>query len=357
MGFLNKKLIDFSNKAMGLNISDSSIKVVCAENGLIKGYNSVDVGPDIFVDGKIVNKDKLVEKIKKAVKEVKPKKTKTNKIRISLPESKSFLRLIGMPDIEEEEMKEAVKWELEANIPLSVDKVYYDWQSVKGIFPEDESKSNILVLAAAKKVVNKFLEVFDLAGLDVVGIESESSAMTRSLLGQKRNQKTSLIIDLGRNKSNFIFTVKGIPCFTSSIPISEQTIINEIAKKFKISAKKAIKIEKENGIGHFFEDDPLFTSIESVLQGLVNEIKKSIDFYLEGLKYSESIDRIVICGKLSGAPGMIPYLSKELKNNVEEGNIRTGLNPEKKILPIIEREDAIGYATAIGLALGESKIN
>jgi type IV pilus assembly protein PilM len=351
MDFLNKKLIDFSDKAMGLSISDSSIKVVYAENGLIKSYSSVSMSPDIFIDGEIINKDGLVEKIKKAVAIVKPKKLKTNKVRISLPESKSFLRLINMPDIEEEEMKEAIKWEIEANIPLSIDQVYYDWQSVNGIFSKGRDDANTLVLAAAKKVVNLFLEVCDEAGLEVIGIESESSAMARSLLGQKKNQKTSLIIDLGRNKSNFIFAVRGIPCFTSSIPISEQTIINEIAKKFGISTEKAVKIEKENGIGHFFEDDPLFTSIESVLTGLVNEIRKSIDFYLEGLKYSDSIDKIIICGKLSGAEGMIPYLSKELKNNVEEGNIRTGLNPDKKILPIIEREDAIGYATAIGLSL------
>lgn len=352
MEFLNKKLIDFSNKAMGLSIGDSSVKVVCTEKGLIKGYSSINLSSDVFSGGEIINKDKLIEIVKKSIENIKPKKTKTNKIRISLPESKSFLRLISMPDIGEDEMKEAIKWELEANIPLPVDQVYYDWQSVKGIFAQEEGKTNVLVLAAAKKIINEFLEIFDEAGLDVVGIESESSAMARSLLGQKRNQKTSLIIDLGKDKSNFIFTVKGVPCFTSSVPVSEQTLINEIAKKFGISDKKAMKIEKENGIGHFFEDDPLFVSIKSVLESLVNEIRKATDFYLEGLKYSDSIDSIIICGKLSGAPGMIPYLSKELKNKVEEGNIRIGLNPKKKILPIIEREDAIGYATAIGLSLG-----
>lgn len=352
MGFLNKKLIDFSDKAVGLNVSYSTIKAVYTESGLIKGYSSVDLPLDIFSDGEIVNRDELIRRVEKTIDGIKPKKPKSNKVRISLPESKSFLRIISMPNIDPEEMKEAIKWEIEANIPLPLDQVYYDWQTVEGVFREEEGKTNVLVLAAARKVVDGLLEVFDEAGLDVVGIESESTAMARSLLSQKKNQKTALIIDLGRTKSNFIFTVKGIPCFTSSVPISEQSIINEIAKSFNISVEKAMKIEKENGIGHFFEDDPLFSSIESVLSGLVDEIKKSIDFYLEGLKYSDSIDKIVICGKLSGAEGMIPYLSKELKSNVEEGNIRTGLNPDKKILPIIEREDAIGYATAIGLSLG-----
>lgn len=350
MTFLNKKLINFNDKAIGVSITDSYIRVVYTENYLIKGYNSVDIGADVFADGEILDKSKLAEKIKKAVAGVKPKKAKTDKVRISLPESKSFLRLISMPNISNDEMGEAIKWELEANIPLSADQVYYDWQSVKGVFAEEDGRENVLVLAASKKVVNDFLNVFDMAELDVVGIESESSAMSRSLLGQVKNKKTALIIDLGKNKSNFMFTTKGVPCFTSSIPISESTIINEIAKKFNISTKKAMKIEEENGIGHFFEDDPVFNSIESVLKSLVDEIKKSIDFYLEGLKYSDSIDKIVICGKLSAAEGMIPYLSKELKSNVEEGIIKTGLNPRKKILPIIEREDAIGYATAIGLS-------
>ena len=105
-------------------------------------------------------------------------------------------------------------------------------------------------------------------------------------------------------------------------------------------------------MGLFFEDDALFDAIDPILKGLVEEIKRTIDFYLDGLKYSSSVDRVIICGKMSKAKGLIPYLSKNLGMEATEGDVREGMLSSIKDVPMIKKDNVIDYIVAIGLALG-----
>lgn len=353
MGFLTKKIIDFKDDFFGLSIEDDTLKIIRIEDKKIKNYGSVTMPNDVIKDGEIVNKDEFFNSLEKLIKSTRPKKIKTKKVRIALSESKSFLRLISMPAMSENEINEAIKWEIEANIPLSLDQVYYDWQLVGDIFDNGVSNEEIkvLVLATAKKVVNRYVEILEEFGLEVIGIESETTAMARSLLSEHSAPQTTLIINIDKNKTSFIFAIKNIPCFASSVPISEKNIIGAIAKKFNISDKKAQEIEEKDGIGLFFEDDALFDAIKPILSGLIDEIKRTIDFYLDGLKYSSSVDKIIICGKMSKARGLIPYLSKNLEIEVIEGDVRNGMLSSIKDIPIIKKDDVINYVVAIGLAL------
>lgn len=350
MSFLNKKIISFSDDVIGLDIGTTSVKAIQLENRMIKNYGFRNIPDNVIVNGKIIDEKRLSEIVNIVVSEAKPSRMKTKKVVCSISESKSFLRLISVPTMNQDELSEAVKWEIEANIPLSVDQVYYDWKVITDIFPEDDGKVHVLVLAAAKKVVNQILNIVDNAGLEVIGIESASTALVRAL-SDNENKKTVLIIELGKNKTTFVFVIKNVPCFTSSVPVSEQMIVSQIAKKFNISNEKARKLEEQNGINSFFEDKYLFSAIEPALKNLVSEIEKTIDFYLEGLKYSKLIDEIIVCGKLSKEKNIIMYLSKKLKREIKVGNILAGLSPDKKMLPIVKREIAMQYATAIGLTL------
>ncbi|MGW8185173.1 MAG: pilus assembly protein PilM [Candidatus Moraniibacteriota bacterium] len=354
MKFFSKKIIDFKDTAAGLSIEDDRLRIVRVEDKKIRSYSSVIIPDGVISEGEILDKNELFRLIEKLFKSAKPKKIKTKKIRLALSESKSFLRLISIPAMSEKEINEAIKWEIEANIPLALDQVYYDWQLVGDIFTNgnEDGEIKVLVLAAAKRVVDQYLEILEEFGLEIIGIESETTALARSLLSENSAPKTSLIMNVDENKTSFIFAIGNIPCFTSSVPISEKNIVGAIAKKFNISDEKAKEIEEKDGIGSFFEDDALFEAIRPILDGLVSETKKTIDFYLDGLKYSNSVDKVIICGKMSKAKGLMPYLSRSLEIEVVEGDVRDGMTASISDIPIIEKDRAMKYATAIGLALG-----
>jgi type IV pilus assembly protein PilM len=353
MSIWDKKIFSLSYGAFGLDLSDLSVKVVqMKEKGEEKeviSYGSVNIPPGSIVDGEIIRQDAVVSAIKKVVAIAGPKKIKTKKVICSLPETKAFLRIITLPEMKENEVCEAIKWEIEANIPMSADQVYYDWQVIDRSLTREKGKINVLVVAFSKKVINEFSETLELAGFSIAGMEIESIAQARSLL-QENDSRTSLVVDLGDRRTSLLVIIANIPCFTSSIPISGSGMTEEIARMLNMSFEEAEKTKLAYGIGSVSQEDVIFNSIKPILDGLAVEIERTIDFYLGNLNYSSSVDRIIICGGGSNMQGLIPYLSKKLNREVELGNpwinfLSLGKNP------IIDKNKSAQYSTAIGLAL------
>lgn len=351
MSFLNKKVINFHDKIFALDLSDLSVKVFqldkSGEGDFIRSFSSSDIPSGYIDDGRIMEKEKVAAIIRSAIKKAGPKKVNTKKVVCSVPESKAFVRIITIPKVEEEEAREAVRWELEANIPLTSDQVYFDWQFLE----ESNGKQDVLTVAVAKDIIDNIVEVLALAGLEVYGLEVESIASSRSLISQQTDPKeTSLIVDIGAKRTGFIITEGIVPYFTSSVPFSSEVITDTIAGKFSIEKKEADRIKVEYGIEHSLENDSIFNSVKPLLETLASEIEKTMDFYQSISKNSVGVKKIILCGGGSNLRGIIPFLATRLSKEVLAGDPWVNLNLGDK-LPIINKESSVFYSTAIGLAL------
>lgn len=354
MGFLTKNIFNFAPDACGLDISDLSVKAIKIDpqgsRQRVRGFGQGPVAQGSITDGMIVKPENVVQAIHTAFAKATPRRIKTKKVVCSLPEVKAFLRIINIPRMSEKEAQEAVKWEMEANIPMSIDQVYYDWQAAPLNFSREKEKMSVLVVAVAKTVVDQYLDVVHAAGLEAIGLEIESIAQARSLLDHKQKKKTTLIVDIGDRRTSFMIAYDNIPCFTSSIPISAQSMTDAIAKGMNLSQKDAEQAKISYGIGSALKNDHVFKAVQPVLENLATEIRKSVDFYLTGLRYSSSVDTIILCGGGARTKGIAPYLSRRVGKNIILGNPWTNMSLYRSIPPI-DREGSVQFSAAIGLAL------
>ncbi len=363
MNFLNKKIIDLEDDYFGIDISDLSFKVVQLEkknnNDRIRSNALVDVPKDCFFDGRVLDKKRVAEFICLAIKKAMPKKIKTKKVICSLPESKIFLRVISIPKMDKSEIGEAIKWEIEAGIPLSIDQVYYDWL----LIDEKKGRQNILTVAISREVADDISAVLELAKLEVCVFESESMALVRSLIPLRGEKDESfLIVDIGAKRTNFIVARKRVPFFTSSISFSSEGITDAIAKFFGINNDEAEKMKLSKGLGLSVREDSIFNAAQAYLEGLAVEIEKSIDFYQSISEEKEigKIKKIILCGGGANLKGLSAYLIKRLKKEVVIGDPWVNLD-FGNALPIISKEQSVRFATVLGLAMRQndfgSKIN
>lgn len=356
MFFWNKKIINLKDKYFGLDLSDSSVKVFQLEkNGAldsVRSFSSKKINPGLVENGKIIDQEKVIQAIKEAIATAGPKKINTKKVICSIPESKVFLRIISIPRISQEEAGEAIKWEIEANIPLAVDQVYYDWHFLDQV----DGKQNVLTIAVAKEVVDELSLALEKCGLEVHGFEMESIATVRSLISfkqEKGEDQTCLIVDIGGEKTSFIITKGDILHFTSSIPFSSIGITDVIASQMKITREEAEKIKANQGIEHDSENDPVFNSVRPFLENLSTEIEKTIDFYNNLSKNPAEINKIIISGGGANLKGLTTYLAERLSREVVLGVPWINLNLGKD-LPPISKNDSACFATVAGLAMRES---
>lgn len=356
MGFFTQKIFNSYNKAFGLDVSDLSVKVFeLKESGQrkkISGFGAAPIPRGSVVNGDIVNKENVIQAIRKALQNSGPRRITLKRVICALPETKVFLRILNVPRMDEKELGEAIKWEIEANIPLPIDQVYFDWKVLEKNFNDPkEDKISVLVVAAAQKTVDQLLEVMKAVGLKVVGLDIESLAQARSLInGKTETDKTNLLIDLGDRVAGFIFAFGKTPCFTSNIPLSSQSITDAIVSGMGISMDEAEKMKREYGIGNYQESDMVFKAAQPVVDSLAAEIENSIDFYLSSLKYSQKIDKILIFGGGANTKNLVPYLSSKIGREIIIGDPQTNFNLSKPSAAL-KKEDAIHYSTAIGLAL------
>lgn len=349
--------------SFGLDVSDFSIKIAQLKrkrSGFeLKTANRVSLTEGVIQEGVIKNEKKLIEMLKKAIIEVKGEKIRTKYAICSLSEQYAFVKVIKFPKMGINEIKEAIKWEAEANIPFSLDEVYLGWQIIPSLGKSNHI--NVLINAVPKKLVDKYLEVLKIAGIEPMIFEIESTAITRSLIKEGNIAKPALIIDLGFNRTGFVILSENGICFTNSTSlVSNKQMLEDIAQKLNIDFKKAQSLKFKIGIGDNDEDKDVFNALIPSLTKLSEKIKECASFYREygekDIGYPE-IGEIILCGGGANLNGLTKYLSSRVKIPVSLGNPWINILPEQKgkinlkKIPIIPYEESLAYATVLGLAL------
>ena len=354
MSFWSRTVFRMTPRPFGLDLSDLSLKMVFLEEesgrDTIVSYGSVNLPLETVSDGKILKQEAVVSGVHTLFATAGPKSVRSRQVFCSLPETKAFLRILSLPTMSPEEMGEAIKWEIEANIPLSLDQVYYDYHPLGRNITRESGKVSVLVVAVSRSVVDQFVATLEAAGLEVVGFETESIAQARILLPEEESDATTLIIDLGDRRTSFLIALGNIPVFTSSIPLSSQMITDAISKGMRIPFEEAERLKISEGIGSPVKGDPLFRMVEPVLESLSVEMERSVEFYLNTLRYSAAVDRVILCGGGSNMRGLLPYLARKLGKPVEFGNPWVNLRMGNS-LPLINKKQSVQYSTALGLAL------
>lgn len=347
------------SSAFGLDLSDLSIKLAWLkkDNNQIKlaSFNRQDIPEGVIELGVIKKEEELIELIKKTVLEAKGEKIKTKNCIVSLPETESYIRVVQLPRIKKEEIAEAIQWELEANIPVALDDIYFDWQII-GKNQGSSDHTDILIGALPKMLVDPYLSVLKKANLNPLVFEIESVAISRALIKDEVCLEPVMIIDIGAKRSNLIIFCGDTIWLTTSLPISNNVLIDDIAKNLKISQTKAKSLKIKIGLDPKKEEGLIYQAMMPKEVELVAEIKKYIDYYqtanITRHASKPNIERIFLCGGGANLKGLTAFLSSHLKVDVEVGNPWVNiLGPSASKLPDISFEESMSYSTALGLAL------
>lgn len=352
---------------LGLDLSELSLKLIQfskqKDRVTVTGYSDATIPKEIFSGGdKIYDPKSLIKIIKHTISFPQFGKFATAGVVASIPETKSFVRVIQVPAMSEDEAAEAVPWEAEAHIPLPVGQVYLDWLILGK--SETEGKMMVLLTASPKDYIDDVVALLKAADLTPLVLEVESQATVRSLVSGI--SETVLIVDIDANRTTLIVYDKGTLQFTFSLPIAGNVFTESIAKALDLDFEKAEKLKRRVGVGDSVEGLKVKKALSPVLDNIVGEIKNALKFYEEHSSESSQISRLLLTGGSSKLKHLPSFLLERLTFPEQTGhpirslsNLKVELaNPWINVLkkgqtPPLSREESLGYATAIGLALRE----
>jgi type IV pilus assembly protein PilM len=334
----------------GLHLNGTALKFIQLQRTggkqKIIGFSNVTMPPNLISNEDVIDHKGLVRLIEQSLIHPQFGKITTNRVVFSIPESKSFVRVIRMNTMSERELENAVLFEAEAYIPLPMDQVYFDWQ----ILRHDLGGMDVLLIASPKEFVDKYIAVLEEASLKIVAIEVESQSVVRALV-PKDAVSNLLIADLDAYKTALVMVIRGNLQFTSSIPIAGNVFTDRIAQGLSLPAEKAEAIKREYGIAN----SETYPNIETYLLPAVNdlgaEIKNILKFHYEHSK--EKVEELLLSGGTAKLKHMDEFLVKGLAD-VPEFKVQVA-DPWQHIAltnpTVLSSYEALSFTTAIGLAM------
>lgn len=355
------------NYSIGIDFGTSAIKVIELsyknQKLNLENYGWVDLGlahssslsmPKVSESQISYNKklQKYLEKLIKAMK------LKSDSAYISLPGSSGLITTIEFPEMEDRELEDAIIFEAQKHIPVSLDDVALDWEVVNkkelkkdSILKKDsenfenkpKGKNEILLVAAPKNEVIRCGNLAKESGLSVKNVELELFSLSRAVIGS--DPGCFLIIDIGARITNMILVDNGTIKVNRNLEGGGNEITNIIADSLNISKQRADELKKEN---KDLLNNREMSLVMPVLEMINSEAKRIIGAYKERHP-NVRVDGIIISGGSSKIQGIDKYFNQRLEIQTSIGNPWRKISYGEKLKPFVEKMGS-SFSVAIGLA-------
>ncbi len=295
---------------------------------------------------------------------------KTKQAVIGLAGKGVATRRLSLPNIPEDEIQEAIRWQAGELFPFALGDAMLAFQILARDDSEAQTKQEVLAAAATRETVMEHITVLQEAGLEPIGLMAEPYAVEQlwrsANLGE--NEEGSIaVLDLGAHKTSIHIFQGGELQFSRYVPTSGDAftmaltgMIRAGEEEIELSTAQAEKLKREHGIpsvedrGKTGEGIPLSqlaVRIRPVLEKLETEISRSFDYYAFQFQ-GETITRLLLTGGGARLKGIETFF-------VDRFDVRVGfLDPLAPIVmqdsPVFSEVDAANrllLTVAVGLAL------
>lgn len=315
----------------------------------VVGYGFAMFPEEAIVEGIIVDPEEIAEALKPLLKQMKVGKITATRVAASLPVAKVFTRVLELPAMNAADLGQAVKLEAEQYIPVPLPDLNIDYEVIEA-GPE---KQEVLMVAAPRAIVDSYIKLFDLLGLEVALIDSSLAAATRAIVSSMHLEKPTLVADIGSSSIDLTVHDKVIR-LTDTIAMGGDTLTQQLVKDLGIGREQASEIKYKFGIGPSGLQPKVMASLGAPLNKMCAEMRRVIKYYQDRGDQKRKIEAIIVSGGSASMPGFLEYMAAQINIPVTVADPWAGLATKK--LQVVTKFDAPMYTTAIGLARLEGKV-
>ena len=350
---MNSRYLYKDKPLFGLDIGFSSIKVMQTKpegkNAIVAGYGVNRFDPKIIKDGVIVDIPAMAKSAHELFDKFVIGEISTRRVAMSIPAMRTFTRTIKLPKLTNKELEDAVRMEAEQYIPVPVDDLYMDYS----ITSTTETEIELLAVAVPKKIVDSYVALAQVLGLELVALEATIASSSRLFVHTELSDVPTVIIDYGSVSSDITIFDHGI-VVTGTVGGGGDNFTDLIAEALDISKSEAQVIKAKYGLSYSKKQKEITTALKPTLEQILKEIRRMIRYYEERYGDDRKIVQIVTLGGGSNMPGLSDYMTNALRLPVRMSNPWDKHVMFKNIQPPGGVESSM-YITAAGLSLTKPK--
>lgn len=361
-----KGLFAKSGKGIGLEVAPERINVVQlkkqGQTYKLDTYITEEVPEGIFEDGQIVDSPALAELIQETLGQ---NNIKSKKVATAIPMREAIIRIIPIPaELDDQELKEMVlNHEAGLYLPYPREEVDLDYQKL-GFFEDEDGieKVQVLLVATRREVTDVYVDTMQQAGLEIDVLDINSFALIRTIREQLRQfgpQEAAVLVDVEFESTEIAIIVDGVPQFSRTVPIGTFQLQSALSRAMNLPTKRDTEMLQGMTIPNTPVDglrtgatgiNPGMAALLRVLGELADELRRSIDFYLNQSGELE-VAQLLLAGPGGGIGQLDEFFTNRLSLPTAQIDPVSSLSIETdEDIPDVLRP---GLGVALGLGLRE----
>jgi len=270
----------------------------------------------------------------------------TDNVTCALTGQRVANRRLDFPFRDSKKLSQAVPFEIEENMPFSLEDIVVDWQLVAG----ERNHGIVATSVAQKQDVSDFLETLETAGcspriLEAEGLVLGNLAVAFDLPGIR------LLADIGHRKTTVCLCIDGKPAAGRTVPIGGKAITAAIAQDRDIDQDAAEHAKCESGFLGELESNEGSRALAAI-DRIARELVRSFDSLdpTEGSLMDHPDSQIVLMGGTAQMDGIEGYI--ETRTGVPTRRLSPPEDPAKSSL--LGGCDPVLFGPALALSLRSS---
>jgi type IV pilus assembly protein PilM len=231
----------------GLDIGFSSIKVMqlIAEpkQATIIGYGVNAFDSKAVDTGVIVNHEAIAASVMELFKKHLVGDITTHRVAMSVPAARTFVRILSLPKLDRKDLHEAVRLEAEQYIPVPIDDLYIDYELIRST----ENDQEVLVVAVPKRLVDSYVQLANVLGLELVALETTLGSTGRLFRHTDQHDVPTVLIDFGSVSADATIYDQSL-VVTGTIPGGGDDFTKLISENLKVTPQEAHVIKTKYGL-------------------------------------------------------------------------------------------------------------
>jgi type IV pilus assembly protein PilM len=272
----------------------------------------IDIAPGLIEEGVIKNPEDVAYLIRQLFTS---QKIKENNVAVSIGGYSTIVKNISVPAMDEEQLQEMIQFEAEQYIPFDINDVNLDFQII-GENDINPNQMNVLLVAAKKEMVNDYVNLVQLAGLNPCVIDVDAFALQNIYeMNYGPNGENVALIDIGASKTTLNILKDNFSVFMRDVSLGCQQISTKIVSLANCT------LEEAEGLYHDEETDALSDKemveiVSSVVTDWCTEIGRALDFFYSTYP-GDQIPKIILSGGGAKIQKFRQLLAAETSSEVE----------------------------------------
>ncbi len=264
---------------------------------------------------------------------------------VAMPAFIGLISLVELPEMNEDELKEAVKFEAHKYIPSPLEEVALSWE-VAGVHDGEngQRKMEILLVAALKKEVERYQKYIADVNLEMEFLELETFSLARSIVG--REEGVYLLVDIGSRATNLILVDNSIVKMSRNLNVGGKDVTRTLHEGLDVTIERAEILKKST---QDFLMTPESKMMFPALEMIASEVTRMRQSFQE--KYPEGVIKgIVLSGGTAQMTGLVEYYTQIFGLPVSIGDPWKRISYDTGLAPEVQRLGT-SFSVALGLAL------